>query len=194
MGEQTVQGLGHAREVQRVDEQPRVAVLAAAAGAEKATELVLGVPASLGGLALEGAERPELPLALDHPLDGGGAEGADQLVLQVGDAHVEPERGHLGPVEVRAEAGSLQAAPEVVLLPGVAETGQGEVQPAWTEQLQEPSDAPGAAHRDDADALGGEVPPAARRQGLEGHLVAGSFDEHDRPDIDAGGQRVPATG
>jgi hypothetical protein len=188
MGKQAIQRPRHPREVQRVDEQPRVPVLAAAAGAHEAPELLLEAASSLGRLVLEGAERPELALALDHLLHGGAAEAADQLVLQVGDADVEPERRHLGPAKVRAQTGPLQTAPEVDLLPGVTEARQVEVQPPGTEQLQEPSDAPGAAHRDDADPLGGKVPSTACGQGLERHLVADPLDEHDRPRIHAGGQ------
>jgi hypothetical protein len=187
MGEETVQRLGDPGEVEGVHQHPRVPVLAAAGGAEEAPELLLKGPAPLGRLTLEGAERPELPLPLDQLLHRGWAEAADQLVLQVGHAHVEPERRHLGAVEVGAEPGPLQAAPEVVLLPGVAQAGQAEVQPLGAVQLQEPPDVPGAAHGDDADALGGEVPAPACGQDLKHDLVAGPFHEHDRPRLDGGG-------
>jgi hypothetical protein len=186
VGQQAVQRLGDAAEVEGVDQQPGVAVLAAAAGAQEAVQQPGQGPLPLGGLALEGPERPELPLALDQPLHGGGAEAADQLVLQVGLAHEEAERGQLGPAEIRAEAGPLQTAPEVDLLAGVAEAGQGQAQPSGTEPLQEPPDAPGPAHRDDDDALGGEVPAAAGGQGLEGDLVAGPLDQHDHAGVGAG--------
>ena len=68
------------------------------------------------GLLLEGAERSKVALRVDDLLHGGGAERADQLVLQVCDAHVEAEPFHLGASEVGAEAGPLEPAPEVALL------------------------------------------------------------------------------
>jgi hypothetical protein len=68
-------------------------------------------------------------LRVDDLLDGRGAEGADQLVLQVCDAHVEAESFHVGAGEVGAEAGPLEGAPELVLLSDVAEPRQLDVVP-----------------------------------------------------------------
>jgi hypothetical protein len=149
-------------------------------------ELLVEAAFPLGRLAPEGAERPELPLGLDHPFHGGGAKAADQLVLQVDHAHVEPERRHLGPTEVGAEAGPLQTAPDVALLPEVTQARQREAQPAGAEELQAASDAPGPAHGHDGDALGGEVPAAAGGQRLERDPVADPFDEHHGSGVDAG--------
>ena len=154
-----IERAGHAREIQRVDQQPRVADLAAAVGADEAPKLLLAGPSSPGRLPLERAERSQLALGLDDLLHSGGAEAADQLVLQVGDAHVEPECLHLGATEVGTEAGPLQTAPEVALLAGVTQARQSEVQPPRTEQLQEAPDVPGTAHRHHGNALSGKSRP-----------------------------------
>ena len=117
-------GRGTLVSLQRVDQQPRVADLAAAVGAHEAPELRLAAASLPGRLLLEGAERPEIALRLDDLFHTAGTQTADQLVLQVGDAHIEPECLHVGPTQVGAEAGPLQTAPEVALLAGVTQAGQ----------------------------------------------------------------------
>ena len=129
MSKHAVQGTRHAIEIQRLDEQGGPGLdLAAAPGSHEAPELFLCPPASPRGLLLEGAERCELTLSVDDPFDGGGAEAADQLVLEVCLAHVEAESLHVGASEVGAEPGPLERAMEVALLPGVAETRQLDVE------------------------------------------------------------------
>ena len=91
VSKQTVQRLRHLGEVQRIDEQGRVPDLPAAAAAHKAPKLLLIVPSSPCRLLLQDPERSKLTLSVDYPLHAGGTEAADQLVLQVCDAHVEAE-------------------------------------------------------------------------------------------------------
>ncbi len=122
-----VQWRRHLGEIQRVDEQGRVSDLPAAVGADEAPELLLLGPSSPGRLLLEGAERSKLTPSVDEPFHRGGTEGADQLVLQVRDAHVETESLHSGASEVGAEAGPLETAPEGALLGGVTEARQPDV-------------------------------------------------------------------
>jgi hypothetical protein len=190
----TIERPRHARELQRVDQQPGVPDLAAAVGADEAPKLLLAGPSSPGRLLLERAERSKLALSLDNLFHTGGTQAADQLVLQVGDAHMEPERFQLGATEVGAEAGPLQTAPEVALLTGVTQARQPEVQPSRTEQLQEVSDVPRTAHRHDGNALSGEIATTARGERLERDLVAAPLNQHDRPWVDAGSQRVGCRG
>src|ERR1700733_12370381 len=71
-GQEAGQRLGNVGRVQRLGQGARV----------------LDLP---GGLLAEGAQRPTLALVLDDPLDPGGAERADQLVLEVGDTYEEPD-------------------------------------------------------------------------------------------------------
>src|SRR6266508_232568 len=80
----------------RLDEQPCVAQLAARAAAQEPPHLRFGLPAAPGGLALQRAERPEVALRVEECFDPCGAHGADQLVLQIVDADVEPEVLHVG--------------------------------------------------------------------------------------------------
>ena len=84
MGQDAVEGAGDAGQVERVGQHLPVVDLAARPGAHEASQLLLPGPVALRGLAAERAERPELALPGDEPLDRGGAEGADQLVFQVG--------------------------------------------------------------------------------------------------------------
>jgi ubiquinone/menaquinone biosynthesis C-methylase UbiE len=171
---------GHLGGLERLDEIARVANLPPAAAAHEAPEL-LGVRPSLPSrLLLEGAEGPELSLGVDDPLHGGGAQGPDQLVFQVGDADVEAEPLHLGAIEVGAESRPLEPPSELALLRGVAKAPQPHVEPVWPETVQELRDRLRAADRHDRDTLGLEVPATPLRKRLESVLVARPFDEHDR--------------
>ena len=194
MGQDAIERPRHARQLQRVDEQPRVADLAAAVGADEAPKLLLAAPSLPGGLLLEGAERSKLALGLDDLFHTGAAKAADQLVLQVGDAHIEPEGFHVGATEVGAEAGPLQTTPEVALLAGVTKARQAEVHATRTEALQEESDVSGTAPGDDGNALGGKLSTTARGKRLERDLVAHPLDKHDRLWVDAGGWAVCCRG
>jgi hypothetical protein len=85
------------------------------------------------GLLLKGAERSKLTLGVEDLFHAGGTERADQLILQVCDAHVETECFHIGATEVGAEAGSLESAPEVAFLSGVTEARQPDIKAPRTE-------------------------------------------------------------
>jgi carbonic anhydrase len=170
----------HLLGLERLDEQPGVADLTAAAAAHEASQLLLGGPALPGGLLLERAEGSELALRGDDLLDGGGPERADQLVLEVGDADVEAEPLHLRPAELRAEAGPLEPAPELSLLGCVAEAGQPDRVSLRAVELEEPSDRLRASDRHHLDALAPEIEAASAGERFQRALVAGPFDEHDR--------------
>jgi hypothetical protein len=129
---------------------------------------------------LEGAERSKLALSFDDVFDGGGAERADQLVLQVHDAHEETECFHVGASEVRAEARTLETAPERALLSDVAETGQSDVAPVWAEEIQEVADARRTPDGHDGNSLGVKIPTPAPSERFERDLVADSFNQYDR--------------
>jgi hypothetical protein len=160
MSENRVQRPRHLREIQRVDEQARVADLPAGAAAHEAPKLLVRGPTSPGRLLLKGAERTEVSLSFDDLFDGGGAERADQLVLEVCDADVEAESFHLGAGEVGTETGTLESTLEVALLSGVAEARQSNAQSLRTEQGQEPADRLRTPDRQHGDALGAELPAA----------------------------------
>jgi hypothetical protein len=194
MRKDTIERPRHAGELQRVDQQPRVADLAAAVGANEAPKLRLAAASLPGRLLLEGAERSKLALSVDDLFHTGGAKAADQLVLQIGDAHIEPECFHVGPTEVGTEAGPLQTAPEVALLTGVTQARQSHVPAPRTEQLQEAPDVPGAAHWHNGNALSGKIPTTALSHRLERDLVAAPLNQHDRPWVDTWGQRVGRRG
>src|SRR5687767_12999759 len=134
MSEYPVQRPRHPGEVQRVDEQGRVADLPVP---HELPKLHLMSQSSLRRLLLEGAERPKLALSVDDLFHGGSTEGAGQFLLQVCDAHVETESLHIGASEVGAEAGPLESPPEVALLPGVTEARQPGVHPLRAEPIQE---------------------------------------------------------
>src|SRR5687767_3305342 len=124
MGKNPVQRTRYSGQIERVDEQRSGSDLPAAVGTEEAPQLLLRAPSSPGRLLLEGAERLEVALGFDDPFHGCRAERPDQLVLEILDAHVEPESFHVVTGEVGAEAGSLEATPEVRFLSRVAEAGE----------------------------------------------------------------------
>jgi len=180
MGEYPVERPRHSGQIKRLDEQPRVSDLPAAAAAHEAPKLLLVAPSLPCRLLLKGAEGSKVSLSVNDLLHGGGTESADQFVLQVCDAHVETQSFHIRTSEVRAEAGPLETAPEVALLCNITEARQPGVEPLRAEQIQEASDSLRAPHCHDRDALGVEAPTTALSERLERALVAGPFNEHDR--------------
>jgi hypothetical protein len=176
MGQNAVQRPRHSGEVQRVNEHGRRFDLPAAMRAEETPELILFGAGSPLGLSLEGAERFELSLRFDDPLDGGGAEGADQLVLQVRDAREETEAFHLHPGETGTHTGPLESASEVALLCGVIKAGQFDTKPTGTEAIEEAADIGRTPHRHDGNAFGVQVTVAPSGKRLERELVADAFD------------------
>ncbi len=82
-------------------------------------------------LLLEGPERPELAPRLHDLQHRVGAEGSDELVLEVLDARVEPELLQLEESSVGSEPRPLEPATDAGLLPsrGPARVGDG-MQPA----------------------------------------------------------------
>ncbi len=180
MSKHTVQRPRHLGEIQRVDEQGRVLDLPAAAGAHEAPKLLLIGPSLLRRLFLEGAERSKLTLSVNDLFHGGSSEGADQLVLQVREAHIETDPLHIGASEVGAEAGPLETALEVALLCGVTEARQPDVKPMRAEQIQEPSDVLRTPNWHDGNALIVKIPTTSLSQRFERELVADPFNKHDR--------------
>src|SRR4029079_5527423 len=73
----------------------------------------------------------------------------------------------------------LESAPEVALLPRVAEAGEAHVRLRGAVEPEEAADRLRAAHRHDRDALGGEIAAAPACERLERDPVAHAFDEHD---------------
>src|SRR3990170_8657876 len=94
--EQAVERPWHPGEVRCFDERACVLDLPAAEGAHEAPKLLLDSPRSLRRLHLERAEQSQVALIVDDPFHRGSAEGSDQLVFQVRDAHVEAELFHIG--------------------------------------------------------------------------------------------------
>src|SRR5436190_11729371 len=100
MGKELVQRPRHVGEVQGADEQWCVPDLPAAPAPHEAPKLLFGGSSLPGRLLLEGAERSEVTLGVDDLFHRGGTEGADELVLEVCDAHVETQRFHVAAGEV----------------------------------------------------------------------------------------------
>ncbi len=172
----------YAGRIERIDKQARVADLPAVGAAHEASQLRFDSPSTPRGLLLEGAEGSEVALRLEDGFDGGVTETADQLVFEISDADVEAETLHLGPREARAEARSFEGAPEDGLFACIAQSGDRYAGALSADVGQEPSDAVGASDRKNPHAFGSKVRAAARRQRLEGNLVAHSFDGDDGPD------------
>jgi hypothetical protein len=118
--------------MQSVDEQARVSDLPASATTHEAPKLLLSGPSLPRRLLLEGAERSKLTLGVEDLFHGGDTERADQLILQVCDAHIETERFHIGATEVGAEAGPLDTVAELTFLCGVTQARQSDIKPLRT--------------------------------------------------------------
>jgi hypothetical protein len=183
----------HLGEIERVDEETRVANLPPAAAAHEPPQLLLHGPSLPRRLLLEGAEGPKVSLSLNDVFDAGRTESADQLFLQVCDANVETQPFHIGPSEAGAEAGPLETAPELDLLCGVTETRKPEVQPLGPEPIQDPANGLRSPDRHDGDALGVEIPASASSERFQRGLVAEPFNEHDRTRVDSCVQHLSYT-
>jgi hypothetical protein len=179
--EHAVEWAGYPGEIESVDEQARVADLPAAAATHEAPKLILSGASLPCRLLLEGTERSEITLRLDHLLHGLRSQGADQLVLEVCDAHVEAESLHPDAGEVGAEARTLERTPKVTFLRRVAEAGEPNVGPLRAVRLEEVPDRLRTADRHDLDALVAEVATTPLGERFERCLVARPLDEHDRP-------------
>jgi hypothetical protein len=190
MGKYQVKRPRNLAEIQRIDEQTRVSDLPAAAAAHEAPKLLFICPSLPRRLLLEGAEGSKVTLGVNDLFHRGGTESADQLVLQVGDAHVETQPFHINGGEVGAEASPLETAPEVALLRGVTEARQPRVRPLRAEPLQEASYGLRTPDWHNGNALGAKTPTAAPSERLERDLVADPLDEHNRTRVDTCGRRV----
>jgi len=173
----------HLGEIKRVDEQPRVSDLPAAAAAHEAPKLLLSGPSSPLGLFLEGAEGSKVSLSVDDLFHAGGTKSADQLVLKVCDAHIETQPFHVGAREVGAETGPLETAPKVALLAGVTETREPHVKSLRAVVIEKAFDCLRTADRHNRNALRVEIPSAPHGECFNGALVADPFNEHDRPKV-----------
>jgi hypothetical protein len=181
MSKHTVQRPRHLGEIQRFDEQAGVPDLPAAATAHEAPKLLLICASSPCRLLLERAEGSKLSLGGNDPFYESGAESADQLVLQVDDAHIEAECFHVGAGEIGAEAGPLERALEVSFLCGVTETREPDVQPSRAKQIQEAPNGLRTPNRHDGNSLGVQVPTTAFGERFQCTLIADPLDEHNRP-------------
>ncbi len=76
----------HVGEVEALGQQAGILDLSAGPGAQEASDLRLRAAAPLGRLLLERTQRPEFSGGVDGLLHGGHAQGANQLVLEVGRA------------------------------------------------------------------------------------------------------------
>ena len=173
-----VQGPRHLSEIQRVDQQGGGLDLPAALGAKEAPQLVLNGSSAPRRLPLERAEGYEVALGVEDLFHRNRTEGADQLVLQVCDAHIETQAFHIRAGEVGPETGSLERTLEVALLRCVTEARKPDVEALRAEPIQERSDVLRPTDGHDRDALGVEIPAAALSEGLERMLVAYSFHKY----------------
>lgn len=177
----------HSGEIKRLDEQPRVSDLPAPAATHETPKLLLVGPPLPRRLLLEGAERSKLTLKVDDLFHGGSTESADQLVLEIYDAHVETQPFHIRASEVEAEASPLETVPEVALFCRVTETRQPDVKPLRAEPIQEPPYGLRTPNWHNGNALSVKIPTTALSERFERALVADPFNEHGCTRVDAHG-------
>jgi hypothetical protein len=167
-------------EIERLEKEPRVAEFPTVSAAHEPSQLRFDVLSPPRRLLLESAKGSEVALRLEESLDGGRAERAYQLVLQICNTNVKAQPFHVEAGEVGAEAGQLETAPEDFLLASVTETSQSRVRPAGAESGQELPYRLRTPDRHDRNALAVEIPTTARSEGLQRDLIADSFDEDNR--------------
>ncbi len=176
--EHRVQWARRLGEIERLDEQRRVVDLAARVP-EEAPELLVDRPSAPLGLLLESPERPELTPLLHDVQHAFGPHRADELVLEVLDARVEPEPLQLDRRGARSEPRPLETATDIGLLGHVVQAGNGDVGPTRAEPLQELPDVLRSDHGDHGDAICRQVASPPRGERLERTSVADPLDEDD---------------
>src|SRR6516164_6483066 len=115
VGEYRVEWTRQPAEIDCLDEQACVTELALGTRAEEAAQLRFGAPAPPGGLPSHAVERAKITLRAEKLRDPCGADGANELVLQVLVADVKAHVLQVGTRPRRADAGNGKTAPEDVL-------------------------------------------------------------------------------
>jgi hypothetical protein len=178
MGEDAVERRGNMVEVERLDEEPGIQDLAPSAAAQEPVELLFAGAIAPRRHLLQRPKTVQIVVGPKDLLDPRRTERADQLLLQVGDAHEEAEPLHVRTREPGAEAGALEGSTKHVLLTGIAEPCEPQAIPAGAELLEELPDAMCASEALDPNARGCKVDTAPLGEGLDCHLVTLPFDDH----------------
>ena len=121
----------------------------------------------------------EIAVGAKDFLDGRRTVRADQLSLQIGDAHVEAELLHFRSSEVGPDTGALESPAEHRLLAGIAETCEPQASRPWAELVEEGSEAVRASQLNNPDARC-KIDAAALSQRFDRALVTRSLDNHNR--------------
>jgi hypothetical protein len=170
-------------EIEGIDEVAGVADLATSAGTDEPPKLFVGGAAAPRRHLLELAEALEITVGADDFFDRRHAERADQLVLQIRDAYVEPELLHLLTTEVGAQTAALKRLAKDRHLAGIAESREPEAIPPRAEFLEEPSDAVRSSERNDPDPRPSEVESPPLSQRFDRDLVTYAFNDHERAGV-----------
>src|SRR5215211_1007320 len=180
MGDDPVERPRDVVEVESVDEQTGVPDLSSTSAAQEPVELLFGRAIAPCRHLLERPKPMEIVVVPKDLLDPRRTERADQLLLQIGDAHEEAEPLHVRPPEPVAEAGALECPSEDRFLAGIAKAREARAVAACTELLEELPDAMCASEALDANARGCKVDAAPLGERLDCHLVTLPFDDqHD---------------
>jgi hypothetical protein len=167
------------REIKRIDEQARVADLSMCAAAHEPPELLVRGALAPRRHLLERPQPTEIALGTDDFFDGADTQRADQLVLQIRYAHVEPEVLHFRPAEVAPKTSALERRTKDRFLAGVAEAGE----PGTTPRIdfaEERPDPVRASERNDPNSrvCKSDAPSLSKR--FERDLVAQTFNDDYR--------------
>ena len=100
----------------------------------------MGGATMLRGLLWKVQKRTKVSVGVEDLFDRRGAEAANQLVLEIVDTDEESQRLHAVAIKIGAETGPLETAPNVVLLAGVAQSRQPDVETERAEQGDELTD------------------------------------------------------
>src|SRR5215472_3422892 len=137
------------------------------------------MPSSPLGLPLQAPVGAEISLRVDERHDLGGADRADQLVLEIFVADVEAQPLHVRTRLGRADAGSDQTPPDDVLLANVAQARQFQSSSRGTKSHEVTRNPVCTARRQDHHALRIEVPAMPDGKRLDRDLVADALDKDD---------------
>ena len=176
-GENGVERAGYPVQVEGFDHEPAVEDLPPRLGPDESPELILDRPGSLGRLALHDPERSQLALGLDDGFHSRRAQGSDHLFFEIRFADEEAQGLQTVSVEVRSEPRPLQSSDEIVLLGGITEPTQGDVETGRSVPVKEMADIGSPAHGYHHHTLGFEIAATAHGERFEGGAVAVTLHE-----------------
>ena len=170
---------GLAVKVQRENEEACVAQLSACACTQEPANLIDEARVPPCGLPLERAKRNEVSVCRQDRFNGVGSDRANELVFQVAVAHEEALSFKVAACIGLRVASPRQFAAEMPLFGSIAQAADAQCSASRPETRKESRHRLSATDRHHGHAFLRQVSCLETCQGLDGNLIADTFDQHN---------------